>query len=73
MTWKRSSFCGTDHVTEQCVEAAVDPDGLVKLRDSKQPGTVLLLDPGDWSAFKAGIAVGDFDDLPEHDEETPDV
>lgn len=63
-TWTRSSFCNTDHATENCVEAAVAPDGWVKLRDSKHPDLVLLLDPGDWSAFKLGCAAGDFDDLP---------
>jgi hypothetical protein len=68
MTWQRSSLCATDHQTGNCVEAAVDTEGLVKLRDSREPGTVLLLDPGDWAAFKAGVAVGDFDDLPTIDE-----
>ena len=47
-----------------CVEAAVAPDGWVKVRDSKEPETVLLLDPGDWQAFKLGVVAGDFDDLP---------
>lgn len=64
MDWKRSSLCKTDHVTGNCVEAAVAQDGWVKVRDSREPGTVLLLDPGDWSAFLAGAKAGDFDDLP---------
>lgn len=64
MTWKRSSACNTDHVTGNCVEACLDTDGLVRIRDSRQPDTVLALDPGDWSAFTAGIRCGDFDDLP---------
>lgn len=68
MTWKRSSSCGTDHVTEQCVEAAVAPDGPVMLRDSKHPETVLFLDPGDWDAFVAGVLAGDFSDLPTIDD-----
>ena len=63
--WTRSSLCSTDQATGNCVEAAVAPDGWVKLRDSKDPSVVLTLDPGDWSAFKAGVVVGDFDDLPE--------
>ena len=71
MTWTRSSFCATDHQTGNCVEAAVDPDGPVMLRDSKHPDTVLLLDPGDWVAFKLGCVAGDFDDLPTIDREDP--
>lgn len=68
MTWTRSSHCSTDHQTGNCVEAAVDTNGLIRLRDSHQPELVLALDPGDWSAFTAGIRSGDFDDLPTIDD-----
>lgn len=65
MTWRRSSACKAD--SPMCVEAAVAPDGWVKLRDSKDPSVVLTLDPGDWDAFVAGIVRGDFSDLPVDD------
>lgn len=61
--WTRSSHCKTDHVTGNCVEAAVAPDGHILLRDSHRPETVLRLDPGDWDAFTAGVTAGDFADL----------
>jgi len=66
MNWTRSSSCKID--TPMCVEAALAPDGMVRLRDSRRPELVLVLDPGDWQAFKGGVWAGDFDDLPTVDE-----
>lgn len=66
MAWIKSSFCKADQ--PMCVEACLDHTGLVRLRDSKDPDTVLSLDPGDWHAFKLGLAAGDFDDLPTIDD-----
>lgn len=64
VNWTRSSQCKTDHVTGNCVEAAINADGLVLLRDSRTPDVVLVLDPGDWDAFLGGVAAGDFAELP---------
>lgn len=66
--WRRSSRCGADHVTEQCVEVnVVDPwgDGVraFKLRSSRNPDVIVDLTPDEWTAFVLGVKEGCFDDL----------
>lgn len=56
-TWRRSSRCDSG----TCVEVALDPDGLVLVRDSKDPGPVLVFDPAEWDDFVAGVKAGEFD------------
>lgn len=41
---------------KDCVEVAFLPDGMVGVRDSKNPsGPALVFEPGEWDAFTAGI------------------
>jgi hypothetical protein len=54
--WRRSTRCGTS----KCVEVATD-GGSVLIRDSKDPeGPVLTFSAAEWTAFKTGVAAGDF-------------
>ncbi|TYB69689.1 DUF397 domain-containing protein [Nonomuraea sp. PA05] len=56
--WRRSSFCNG---ATACVEVA-EVEGLVALRDSKEPdGPVLLYSRLEWEAFLAGVRAGEFD------------
>ncbi|HMG44615.1 MAG TPA: DUF397 domain-containing protein [Acidimicrobiales bacterium] len=65
--WRRSSRCGADHVTEQCVEVASCPGHCatgVVLRNSRFPnGDQVHADHDEWQAFVAGVKAGEFDDL----------
>ena len=58
--WVKSRHSNGDG---NCVEVAVLPDGLVKVRDSKagDAGPVLDFTPGEWRAFLAGVRDGEFD------------
>ncbi|MEW1721845.1 DUF397 domain-containing protein [Streptomyces sp. NPDC093109] len=61
LSWQKSSFTAGD---TQCFELAPLPAGGVALRDSKNPaGPHLCFTPGEWQAFKSGMAAGDFDNL----------
>jgi hypothetical protein len=45
-----------------CVEVATLPDGMIGIRDSKNPdGPMLRFTPGEWRAFLAGAVTGEFD------------
>ncbi|MGV9336767.1 DUF397 domain-containing protein [Nocardia sp. NPDC003726] len=47
---------------KDCVEVAHLAGGMVGVRDSKNPtGPALVFAPGDWDAFTAGVAGGEFD------------
>lgn len=56
--WRKSSRSGND--TAQCVELALG-GRVVGVRDSKDPGTVLLFSAGAVEEFLAGVREGDFD------------
>lgn len=56
--WRRSSFCASG----ECVEVT-ERDGLVLLRNSKDPGVVLQYTGAEWRSFLGGIRAGEFDDL----------
>lgn len=43
-----------------CVEWATHPDGVVVLRDSKRPGSVLVLTPAEKAAFIDAVRNGEF-------------
>ncbi|QLY32960.1 DUF397 domain-containing protein [Nocardia huaxiensis] len=44
-----------------CVEVAWLSEGMVGVRDSKNPaGPVLTFRPGEWDAFTAGVVGGEF-------------
>jgi hypothetical protein len=57
--WFKSTHSGGG---ESCVEVAWLGSGLVGVRDSKDPtGPALILAPGQWDAFTAGVMDGEFD------------
>jgi len=57
--WFKSSRSGG---TKECVEVAFLDEGLVGVRDSKNPtGPALVFTPGEWDAFTAGVQDGEFD------------
>ncbi|MFE3099239.1 DUF397 domain-containing protein [Nocardia tengchongensis] len=46
----------------ECVEVAFLDEGLVGIRDSKNPtGPALVFAPGEWDAFTAGVVAGKLD------------
>ena len=57
--WRKSSHSGSEG---NCVEVAFLDDDLVALRDSKAAGAgpALVFTAGDWAAFSAGMADGEF-------------
>jgi hypothetical protein len=58
-TWRKSSKSSE---SANCVELRVGPDGLVEVRDSKDPaGPVLRFSTIDVEAFFAGVRAGEFD------------
>lgn len=57
--WRKSSRSGGN--TDMCVEVAF-VGGQTAVRDSKDPdGPVLVFTRGEWEAFVAGAADGEFD------------
>ncbi|MBF6302550.1 DUF397 domain-containing protein [Nocardia amamiensis] len=56
--WFKSSHSGGGN---DCVEVAHLAEGMVGVRDSKNPaGPALVFTPGEWDAFTAGVADGEF-------------
>jgi hypothetical protein len=61
LEWRKSSFSGGNG----CVEAAPYHNGIVAVRDSKNPtGPVLLYTSHEWHSFLQGARNHEFDDLP---------
>jgi hypothetical protein len=57
--WRKSTRSGS---TGNCVEVAKNLDGVIAVRDSKDPnGPVLLFTPDEWTAFTSGTKDGEFD------------
>ncbi|MEU1548436.1 DUF397 domain-containing protein [Nocardia sp. NPDC005745] len=57
--WFKSSRSGGD---KACVEVAFLAGGHIGVRDSKNPtGPALMFTPGQWDAFTAGVADGEFE------------
>ena len=58
--WRKSRYSADEG---NCVEVAFLDDGRVALRDTKDHGTgpALIFTPGEWAAFAAGMADGEFD------------
>lgn len=55
--WHRSSRCAAGN----CVEVAINPDGTVSLRDSKNPdGPTLTYSREDWATTLAALGTGAF-------------
>ncbi|MFB8277166.1 DUF397 domain-containing protein [Nocardia colli] len=58
-SWFKSRHSNAD---QDCVEVAFLAEGMVGLRDSKNPGGgALVFTPGEWAAFTAGVADEKFD------------
>ncbi|MGW4092158.1 DUF397 domain-containing protein [Nocardia sp. NPDC004750] len=56
--WFKSS---RSQAGKECVEVAFLGEGLVGVRDSKNPtGPALVFTPGEWNTFTTGITGGDF-------------
>ena len=57
-TWVKSSL---SMYNGNCVEVAGLADGVVRVRDSKNPrGGVLSFTPAEWDAFVGGVQLGEF-------------
>lgn len=57
--WFKSRRSGA---SKDCVEVAFLGEGIVGVRDSKNPtGPALVFSPGEWDAFTAGVNGGEFD------------
>jgi hypothetical protein len=55
--WRKSSYSSGNG--GNCVEIAVNPPGVVVVRDSKDPGgPVLTLTPAQWRSFAADVRTG---------------
>ncbi|MEO3855969.1 DUF397 domain-containing protein [Acrocarpospora sp. B8E8] len=58
--WRKSTRSGGNG--GQCVEVATNLQGVVAVRDSKDPnGPALVFTPGEWRAFLGGAKDGEFD------------
>jgi Domain of unknown function (DUF397) len=58
-SWRRSRHSGS--TGGHCVEVAAGGDGVIRVRDSKDPaGPRLAFAPGPWTAFLRGISDGEF-------------
>ncbi|MGV9972016.1 DUF397 domain-containing protein [Nocardia beijingensis] len=57
--WFKSRHSSGD--SGECVEVAHLDEGMVGVRDSKNPtGPALVFSPGEWDAFTAGVVDGEF-------------
>jgi hypothetical protein len=57
--WRKSTYSNGQ---SNCVEVAANLDGIVAVRDSKDPhGPALIFTPDQWQRFAAGVKSGDFD------------
>ncbi|RGD58456.1 DUF397 domain-containing protein [Kitasatospora xanthocidica] len=60
LSWQKSSYSSE---SANCIYLAVAPDGVIKLRESDDPDTVLTAMPGTLRAFVCGVKAGEFDHL----------
>ena len=58
VAWRKSSFC----VQGECAEVT-DKNGMILLRSSLAPRTVVRYTPEEFRALRLGIKAGEFDDL----------
>jgi Domain of unknown function (DUF397) len=61
LRWRKSK---ASQGNGNCVEVAAMPDGMIAVRDSKNPtGAVLVFTRAEMRAWLHGIRAGEFDDL----------
>jgi hypothetical protein len=58
VAWRKSSFC----VQGECAEVT-HKDGMILVRSSLAPRTVVRYTPEEFRALRLGIKAGEFDDL----------
>ena len=56
----RAAAC-RDPKVGNCVEVATNVAGVVAIRESEQPGAVVMTTPEKWQTFLEGVRAGDFD------------
>jgi hypothetical protein len=61
LTWRKSSFSGSDG-NKECVELAAAPNA-VHLRESDEPETVLTIPTARLSDLLSSVKVGQLDEL----------
>ncbi|MCR8944266.1 DUF397 domain-containing protein [Streptomyces bacillaris] len=61
INWQKSSFSGPDD-NQSCIELA-PVEGLIKLRESDDPGVIVTTSPAKLRAFLLGVKAGEFDHL----------
>jgi uncharacterized protein DUF397 len=60
LTWRKASYSQVS----ACVEIASAANGIVAMRDSKDPnGPILTYTAAEWQAFLNGAKDGEFDDI----------
>jgi hypothetical protein len=57
--WRTSSYSSGNG--GNCVQVAMNVPGAVAVRDSKNPGPALVVEPASFAAFTAAIKHGEFD------------
>ncbi|MFB9514856.1 DUF397 domain-containing protein [Streptomyces purpureus] len=50
-----------DARVDNCPQVALNVPGVVALRDSKRPDTIVTMTPADWATLTAAIKGGEFD------------
>ena len=65
MNWSDLSWikASASDAQRECVQVAGMPSGNVALRNSRDPGVVMVYTPGEWDAFLKGAKAGEFDDF----------
>lgn len=64
LTWRKSSFSGSEGDNDACVEVAAVPDGRIAVRNSNDRAAgVVFFTPAEMAAYLAGVKAGEFDDL----------
>jgi hypothetical protein len=58
LIWRKSSYSSANG--GNCVEVARNLPGIVAVRDSKNPGPALVVEPGTFAAFVKAIKNGEF-------------
>lgn len=58
LEWRKAT---DDPDAEAYLEIAVDPEGMVHIRESSRPEVVAVTTPAKWDAFVRGVKAGEFD------------